>query len=137
MPANAGRLMTLEVNESGTTWTPIAGARTRSIAVNGTPIDVTTADSTNWRQFLDGEGIKSATIQCAGLLQDVAIEKTIVGYKTGHTLKNWRITVTELGVFEGSFMIASLTYDGAHDGAVQYQITLESSGAVTFTADAT
>ena len=50
------------------------------------------------------------------------------------TIRNWQIVVPDFGIIEGAFQISSLDFSGRHDGEVSFELTLESAGALTFTA---
>jgi TP901-1 family phage major tail protein len=47
---------------------------------------------------------------------------------------NFQIVVPDFGTYAGSFRIASVEFGGETEGGVTYSISLESTGAVTFTA---
>ena len=44
--------------------------------------------------------------------------------------------VPDFGVIAGPFQISALEYSGQHNGEVQFEIALESGGAVSFGAGA-
>jgi TP901-1 family phage major tail protein len=47
---------------------------------------------------------------------------------------NFTVTVPDFGTYAGAFRISSLEFGGESEGGVTYSLSLESSGAVTFTA---
>ena len=47
---------------------------------------------------------------------------------------NFQILIPDFGTFEGPFHVTSLEYSGEHEDAVQFSVSLQSGGAVTFTA---
>ena len=51
------------------------------------------------------------------------------------TIRDWRVIVPDFGTVEGPFQIAGLSYAGDHDGEVTFELSLESAGALGFSAD--
>ena len=50
------------------------------------------------------------------------------------TVKTYQIVIPDFGTVEGALQIASLEFAGEHNGEVSYELSLESAGALTFTA---
>jgi TP901-1 family phage major tail protein len=137
MAKSAGRLTVVSYNSTGSTYVSMGQTRTKSISLDGQMIDTTTSDSNNWTELYGGEGIKSVSISVAGLVDsdtDDALESSLIDLKLTHTIKTWKFLIDGIGTFEGYFAISTMSFDGAHDGAVGYNLTLNSSGPVTFTA---
>ncbi len=44
------------------------------------------------------------------------------------------IVLPDFGVVEGPFLLAALDFSGSHDGELTFELTLESAGALAFTA---
>ena len=49
-------------------------------------------------------------------------------------VKTYQIAIPDFGTIEGAFQIVSLEFAGEHNGEVTYELSLESAGALTFTA---
>ncbi|MEQ1671702.1 MAG: phage major tail protein, TP901-1 family, partial [Hyphomicrobium sp.] len=79
-------------------------------------------------------GAKSARVTGAGVFKDAASDATVRDYMFNGTIRNWQIMVPDFGVIEGPFQVSSLDFSGRHDGEVAFELTLESAGALTFTA---
>jgi len=47
---------------------------------------------------------------------------------------NFHVVVPDFGTYAGAFRITSLEFGGETEGGVTYSLSLESTGAVTFTA---
>ena len=45
---------------------------------------------------------------------------------------NFQVVVAGFGTYEGEFALTSLEISGEHNGEVQYSVTLESAGTVSF-----
>jgi TP901-1 family phage major tail protein len=134
----SGRLMLIRMDISGTKTT-IAGLRDTSLSVNDSPVDTTTKDDSGVRQFGDFGNIKrSVSVSGTGVLKDDAAIAAVRTAALASTHKAWDIVIpgdaTSGGTFSGNFVITSFEESGSHDGEQQYTISLESAGAVTFTA---
>ena len=49
-------------------------------------------------------------------------------------VKNVQVVIPDFGTVTGAFQIASLEFAGEHNGEVTYELSLESAGALSFTA---
>ncbi|MEC9346061.1 MAG: phage major tail protein, TP901-1 family [Pseudomonadota bacterium] len=139
MAAQAGANMLLKISneDSPETFATVAGIRTTSLSINREPIDITDQQSANrWREYLAQIATKSISVSGAGVFQDdgsgdtslknAALDET--------AMQRFQCVVPDFGTFEGSFHITSFEYSGEHTDAVQFSISLESGGAITFTA---
>lgn len=119
--------------------TPVAGIRTKSISISGSPIDITTDDDGGVRKLMDLPGQVDVSIQCSGVVLSEALRNEALNASTS------RIKPTDFifGGFEGSpanthgfsgaFFLASYSESGEHNGVVTFDATFESTGAVTYT----
>lgn len=116
------------------TWggTAIGGAREKSLAFNGEPVDVTDDGAAGWRTLLAEPGQREVNISVSGVTKEVAlrtdwfsnvnIQRTlVVTYPTGG------------GSFTGTFQLASYTETGAYNDAVTFEAEFQSTGIVAFT----
>ncbi len=93
MVAQAGKDLLLKLDEAGTgTFESVAGLRSRRLALNATPIDITDAESTGrWRELLAGAATRHASLSGSGLFRDKAsAEKVRAAFFAGE-LHNWQI----------------------------------------------
>jgi len=136
MPASAGKDLLLQVNTTGVTYVTIGGLRTKSIDINGEMIDITNSDSTGlWREALGTYGVRSMSVSGSGVfLDDAAFGKIVTNMMSTTSVYNFKIVVSGLGTFDGSFVYTKLTMAGNHNGEETYDVSLESAGAITFTA---
>ena len=86
------------------------------------------------RELLPAGGILSMSITASGVFTDSTAEQTLRSAYGTSTFKSYNVIVPDLGTYAGTFMIASLEYAGEYNGEATYSVTLESSGAVTFSA---
>lgn len=136
MAAQKGKDLLLKVDSTGAgVYTTVAGLRSKSLAINAETVDITHSESAGqWRELLAGAGAKSARVSGSGVFKDAASDATVRDYTFNGTIRNWQIVVPDFGVIEGAFQITSLDFSARHDGEVAFELTLESAGALTFTA---
>ena len=136
MAAQKGKDLLLKADSTGAgVFTTIGGVRSRSIAFNAETIDITNQDSTGqWRELLAGAGIKSARVTGAGIFKDAASDELVRSYVFNGTIRDWQVIVPDFGTVQGAFQITSFELTGRHDNEVAFEMTLESAGALTFTA---
>lgn len=119
----------------GPTYTSVAALQTKSLQLNSDSVDVTNQDSTDkWRELLAGAGVKRASVSGRGVFADSVVEAAVMQTVLDGTIKSWQVIVPGLGAFAGLFQVTQCEYSGAHNGEVQYSISLDSAGAITFTA---
>ena len=137
MAAQSGKDMLLKLDQTGSgSFLTVAGLKTRSLALNAASIDVTDAESAGrWRELLDGAGIKRASVSGNGIFKDQASDEQIRPLFFAGTIRNWQLILPEFGTIAGPFQITALEFAGDHAGEVTFNISLESAGEVTFTAD--
>jgi TP901-1 family phage major tail protein len=136
MAAQKGKDLLLKVDSTGAgVYTTVAGLRSRTFAVNAEAVDITHSESAGqWRELLAGAGAKSARMTGSGVFKDAASDATVRDYMFNGIIRNWQVMVPDFGTIEGPFQISSLDFSGRHDGEVAFELTLESAGALSFTA---
>ncbi|KIQ01943.1 tail protein [Agrobacterium tumefaciens] len=134
MVAQKGKDLLLKINNSGT-YVTIAGLRTKRLAFNAQTVDVTDSESAGrWRELLAGAGVQRAGLTGSGIFKDVQSDALVRTQFFAGTILTYQIVIPDFGTLQGSFQISALEYSGRHDGEVQFEIALESAGAITFTA---
>jgi len=136
MTAQKGKSLLLKVDEDGLGgFVTVAGLRTRNISFNAETVDITHAESAGqWRELLDGAGVKRAALSGAGIFKDQGSDETVRDYFFNTTIRPWQVVIPDFGIVEGPFQITALEYAGRHDGEMTFDIALESAGALTFAA---
>ena len=136
MTAQKGKDLLLKIDTSGAgAFTTVAGLRTRRIAFNAETVDITDTDSVGrWRELLAGAGVRRASISGAGIFRDQASDAAMRTVFFDGTIRDYQLIVPDFGTLAGPFQITALDYAGEHDGAITYEIALESAGPVSFTA---
>ncbi|MCX5493079.1 phage major tail protein, TP901-1 family [Kaistia dalseonensis] len=136
MTAQKGKDLLLKIDTSGGgAFTTVAGLRTRRIALNAETVDITDTDSAGrWRELLAGAGVRRASIAGSGIFRDQASDAAFRTVFFDGTIRDYQMIVPDFGTLSGPFQITALDYAGEHDGALTYEIALESAGALTFVA---
>ena len=134
MAAQKGKDLLLKIYD-GTAYTTVAGLRSRRIAFNAETVDVTNSESANqWRELLDGAGVKRASVAGRGLFKDAATDELMRQTFFDGAVKNFQIVIPDFGTLQGAFQITSLEFAGDYNGEVTYEMALESAGALSWTA---
>ena len=134
MAAQKGAALLLKINTTSSTYVTIGGLRSTSITLNDEAVDVTNKDSSGNRTLLADGGVFSLSVSGSGVFTDSAAEEALRTAMNASTFKNFEIIIPDFGTYQGAFMVASLEYAGEFNGEVTYSVTLESSGAITYTA---
>lgn len=141
MAAQKGSSFLLKDNASGTPAT-IGGLRATSMTINGELVDITTKDSTTFvsggndkgREILAGGGIMSMSISASGVFTDGTDDENVRDAAFKGELNAYQLVFGNADTIDGTFKITSYERSGEFNGEETYSLTLESSGAVTFTA---
>jgi TP901-1 family phage major tail protein len=134
MGAQKGKDLLVKMYD-GASYVTVAGLRSRKIAFNAELVDVTHAESVNrWRELLAGAGVKRASISGRGLFKDGASDALVRQAFFDGAVNTCQVIVPDFGTIEGQFQISGLEFSGEHNGEVTFDISLESAGALTFTA---
>jgi len=135
MGAQAGRDLLIRAGDGAGGFVAVAGLRTRQFTLNAETVDVTNADSAGrWRELLAGAGVRRASISGSGVFRDQASDLRLRQAFFDGLILPFQIVVPAFGTMEGLFQIASLEYRGDHSGEVTFDMSLDSAGALTFTA---
>lgn len=137
--AKAGRLFQLKMGDGATpeNFTIIGGLKASSIKLSAGLIDTTDMASNDWKELLSGYGVRSVSISGSGIFKNDAEEALIRSKFLNNLTWNYQLVDADLNIIQGSFMIKDLEYKGSDKDAVTYQFSMESNGAVTYTASGT
>lgn len=125
--ADTGRDLLIKKNS-----TAIAGAQENGISIDNSPVDITSIGDGGYRALADFAGKRSIDLSVSGIWGDkVMRDAALAG--TGLLLTDITIDFADGGSMSGDFYLASYEETGAHDGAVSFTASLQSSGAWTYT----
>ncbi len=136
MAAQKGKDLLLKVDSLGNaTFVTIAGLRTKKLSFNAETVDITDAESAGrWRELLAGAGVQRASLTGSGIFKDMASDAAVRTLFFDGVIRNWQVLIPDFGTVTGPFQITALEYSGAHDGALTFEIAMESAGLMTFGA---
>jgi predicted secreted protein len=121
----------------GAALTLVAGVRTKSLSINGSPIDITNDDDAAVRKLLNEPGQIDVSISVAGVLTNETLlqEALDAADRVQATEFRWPGSVTP-GDLAGDFFLATFGITGEYQGHATFEATFESAGTVAFTAAA-
>ena len=128
MAADTGR--DFLVKKAGTA---IAGARENGISLDGSPVDITSKDDSGFRTLADFAGAKALDISLSGVWIDKVMRDAAVLESASLLLTDITLDFADGGSMTGNFYLASYEETGAHDDAVTFTASLQSSGTWTYT----
>lgn len=136
MPAQAGRdlLLKVEAPAASGSYSTLGGLRAKTYTINNEAIDVTNHGSNEYREILDGAGIRSMSVSGSGVhTGDAATLNAIESAMLAGTLLLFQIVdVTSGGrTYSASFKVTSFERGGEHNAEQTYSLSLESSGQIT------
>ncbi|WP_018701254.1 phage major tail protein, TP901-1 family [Amorphus coralli] len=136
MGAQRGRDLVLRLDQSGAgSFVTVAGLRARRLSFNADAVDVTDTESAGrWRELLDGAGVRRASLSGSGIFKDGASDAAARTIFFAGAIRSWQVVIPDFGTVSGPFQLTGLDYAGNHDGEVNYEISLESAGELTFAA---
>jgi TP901-1 family phage major tail protein len=135
MAAQRGKDMLLKLRDDAGNFISVAGLRSRRLVFDTETVDITHAESAGrWRELLAGAGVKRASLSGSGVFKDDASDALVRQTFFDGVIRDWRVILPDFGTLEGPFQIRSLAYRAEHQGEVTFETTLESAGALTFTA---
>lgn len=135
MGAQAGKDLLIRAGDGNGGFVAVAGLRARQITLNAEPVDVTNADSAGrWRELLAGAGVRRASVSGSGVFRDQASDLRLRQMFFDGAVAAFQVVIPAFGTMEGPFQIASLEYRGEHSGEVTFELSLDSAGALAFTA---
>jgi len=142
MAKQKGRLMLVNIGDGAGSevFAVLCGLRSKTLTINNSEVDVTTADCTTpggalWTEVQSG--VKRVSVSGNGYFKDEATETRMnTVAMSADPIANFTIVVPDFGTFAGAFFVSSVEYGGEQEDGVTYSLSLASSGAVTFTAAA-
>lgn len=144
MPKQKGRKLLVLIGDGAgaetEVFTVLCGLTAKTLSINNSEIDVTTADCTDpggplWTEVL--AGAKRVSVSGNGYFKDEATElRANTVAMSADAKANFEIIVPDFGTFAGRFMIGTMDWGGEQEDGVTYSLSLASDGAVSFTAAA-
>ena len=136
MAAEKGLAFLIKHGDGATTevFTTIAAMRSTNLTINSETVEITNKDSGGMRELLAGAGVRSMSLSGSGVFTKSAEQVLIQNEVLAGTISNYEIVFEPGDKFAGAFQCTSLEYAGEHNGERTYNMSFESSGAITVTA---
>ena len=136
MAAQNGKDLLVKIDMTGNgLFVTAAGLRTTRLSLNAETVDVTSLESQGgWRELLGGAGIRSASIAGSGVFKDADTDERVRQIFFDGQTPDFQVIVPDFGTMTGPFQITAIDYAGTYDGEATYELSLASTGAITFTA---
>ena len=130
-----GRAFLLKKGDGATseTFANVGGVRTNALTVNNNPVDISNMSSSGVQEMLPAAGVQSLEIQVDGVVDDDTQFEAVLAASHARTAGNYQLVSGNGDTIQANFVIASLSRNGAHDGAETYSLTLQSNGTITYT----
>ena len=136
MAVQNGKDLLIKVDQTGNgSFVTLAGLRATRLSFNAETVDVTSLDSTGgWRELLAGAGVKSAAISGSGVFRDANTDARARQIFFDAEMPQFQVVIPSFGTVQGAFQITAIEYAGTYTGEATFDLSLASTGALTFTA---
>ncbi len=125
-------LLKIEDSEGSGTYSTLGMLQTSDFTISNNQLDVTNKDSLNDRRELE-VGIQSLSASGRGFFDAGASWQRARAAALARETPNMQVIDPGDGTYQGRFLISSLGKTGGHEGSVEVNISIESSGDFTFT----
>ena len=122
--ANSGRDLLIKMAA-----TAIAGAQEHGIAIDNSPVDITSISSGGFRELAGFSGTRSLDVNLSGVWGDKVMRDKAFAADSALLMTNITLEFADGGAFTGDFFLASYSETGNHANAVTFTATLQASGA--------
>jgi len=134
MVAQKGSLMLIKVGDGAPSesFGTLGGLQVSSMVVNHGAIDASCLGSGQWRQVIDGGGLRMVSVEGEGIFTDTAVEERMRGYTFSGDIHNFRLYFGNGDYVQGGFIISRYMRSGTHESEEIYSVHLESAGDILF-----
>ena len=135
MAAQKGNNFTLQIGNGATpeVFTTVAGATSNSFEVSNDVIDITTKDTSRFREIMDQGGMTSFSTAIQGIWKGDAGAQALKAGVFNSQVKNCKLLFEDGTTISGPFHFTNFSFTGEHHGAVQFSATLNNAGTLSFT----
>ena len=130
-----GRNVSIRIGDAASpeVFTQVGGIRNATVNVNNEPVDVTNVESLGVREWDPAAGIQEIAISGDGVVSNDTQFKAMITQSVNRTLINYQIHFENGDMFEGAFVIESLTRTGNFNDAETWNVSMRSSDVFTYT----
>jgi TP901-1 family phage major tail protein len=109
----------------------LGGLRSKEFSFSSEAVDVTNADSNEWKSTLDNAGVRSASVSGSGVwTNEVVFQEFFTDFIANSNTCILLLDAKSKRLYEGCFKISELSVSGDYDAEGQYSMSAESSGPV-------
>lgn len=112
----------------------ILGLQSKGLTVNNTFVETTDDNSNGWTEFDAVPGLKSVELPFSGIVKNLEMLRAIM--TSGSNIFAVTLTYPDGSSAAGDFAMNSYTETGESNEGYTFEVSLASSGAVTFTPGA-
>lgn len=127
MAGSVGR--EFKIKRNGVT---IAGMRTKTVTINGTPVDVTTDDDDGFRRLLEKSGEKQIDLSIEGILKDDELVEALAA-TGGVLIEQCELEFVSGAKIIGDFRLNSIELGFPYNDATTFSGEMQSTGPWTMT----
>ncbi|MBM3617651.1 MAG: hypothetical protein FJX23_03815 [Alphaproteobacteria bacterium] len=137
MDIHNASLMLLKIGDDGApteAFHTIGGLRATRVSIGRNPPEVRDVSGNGWKRMLEGAGIASLRISGQGVAATKEGDARLWQRAVDGASRNYRIHLADGGRIDAKCVVTGYERTGAVEGLEGFTLTLESSGAVTYTA---
>lgn len=137
MMALDARSLTLKIGDGQDpeTFTELGGLQNHRITLRNDAASFHHNNITHsWNESLAQTGRQQLTLSGRGIFTDSTSEELLRAQAFGNHVKNYQVILGNGDVLDGGFTIRNFERQADMDGAIEYQLSLESAGKITFTS---
>lgn len=109
----------------------ILGLQSKGLTVNNTFVETTDDNANGWTEFDAAPGLKSAELPFSGIVKNLEMLRAIM--TAGSNIFAITLTYPDGSTVAGDFAMNSYTETGESNEGYTFEVTLASSGAISFT----
>lgn len=112
----------------------ILGLQSKGLTVNNTFVETTDDNANGWTEFDAVPGLKSAELPFSGIVKNLEMLRAIMN--SGSQIYATTLTYPDGSTAAGDFAMNSYTETGESNEGYTFEVSLASSGEITFTPGA-
>lgn len=134
MGKESGVNCVFKVDVGSSTFTSVAGQNDTQFSGAGNPIDVSDKTTGGWGATI--QGTRSVTVTVSGFANwgDTALDKLREAWENQEEVTGRVLLNSSGNNYQGSFSVTQFDIGASHDGATEYNVTLQNAGALTYAA---
>lgn len=116
---------------SGSPQVLVAAARTKSLTMNGAPIDISSDDDSGYRTLIETDAAtRSLDMSIEGVTKNADFLNQLA---SGNFVDDYEIEIQGVAIINGSFFLTSCAINAPYNEATTFTAELQSTGSFTVT----